>query len=279
LLAKKEIEKPLVVTLHGYDILVEESVGYGARLDRRADAIVRKVLSKADAVVTASHATYREAHKLGNLDARLHLIPEGVDTKRFRPDLDGDRIRERWGIEGKTVVFSLRKHEPKYGLEYVVRAAPSVVAEDNDVVFVMGGDGPLRPYLERLAETLGVRKRVIFTSWVPQEELPYYYAMSDLVVVPSVQEAFGLVVSEAMASGKPVIGTSVGGIPDQIVDGQDGLLVRPRDVGQLAASILELARDPQRRRLLGSNGRKEVESKFSIDRRVADMIKLYRSLV
>ncbi|MBS7614117.1 glycosyltransferase family 4 protein, partial [Candidatus Bathyarchaeota archaeon] len=158
-------------------------------------------------------------------------------------------------------------------------AAPMVLRERSDVAFVIGGDGSLRTYHERLAERLGIGKDMIFTGRIPRDEVPHYYAMSDIVVVPSLQEAFGLVVAEAMASGKPVIGTSVGGIPDQIIDGYNGFLVRPRDPSEIAEKISWLLKNPQDAKLMGLRGRKIVEEKFNINERIEKLVQLYIELL
>jgi glycosyltransferase involved in cell wall biosynthesis len=276
---KKETRKPLVITVHGYDIIAESSIRYGVRLSRRINAIVKKVLNEADVVMAASRATFQEVCKIVNKTDKAHLIPNGVDTDRFNPSLNCSDIKRKLGIEGGTVIFALRTHEPKYGLEHLIKAIPIVAKEKNDAFFVIGGDGSLRHYHEQLAVKLDVREKVIFTGKIPQSDTPYYYAMSDIVAVPSLQEGFGLVVSEAMACGKPVIGTNVGGIPDQIVDGYNGFLVEPRNPVQIADRVLWLIDNPKEARRMGANGRKLVEEKFSIDNRIDKIIQLYRGLL
>lgn len=161
----------------------------------------------------------------------------------------------------------------------MIRAAPLVIKEKDDAVFVIGGDGALRNFHEQLAIKLGVKGNIIFTGRIPASEVPYYYAMSDMVVVPSLQEAFGLVVSEAMASGKPVIGTEVGGIPDQIIDVYNGFLVQPRHAAELAEKILSLINNPKKAKRMGTNGRKIVEEKFNLDKKINRIISLYETLL
>lgn len=279
LLAKRKTGKPLVVTVHGYDILVEPTVGYGVRLSKRTDRLIRRVLNSADAIIAASKATFNEARNIVNGVDKVHLIPNGVDVQRFNPNLDGSNIRKKLGIEERKVIFTLRHHEPIYGLEYLIRAAPMVMKEEDDVVFVIGGDGSLRQYHQQLAVKLGVKEKIIFTGKIPRNETPYYYAMSDIVVVPSLQEAFGLVVSEAMACGKPVIGTKVGGIPDQIIDGYNGFLISPRNPLKIAEKILWLINNPKEARRMGMNGRRIAEEKFNIERRIDRLISLYHKIL
>jgi glycosyltransferase involved in cell wall biosynthesis len=278
LIVKRETKKPLVVTVHGYDILVEPSVDYGIRLDKRYDSIVRKVLDNADIVITESNAVFEETCKIVKKTSKIWLVPNGVDIKRFRPNLDCAFLIEKLNLEGRTVIFALRAHEPKYGLEYLIRAAPIVVKHANDAIFVIAGDGSLRGYHEKLAATLGVQRKMIFTGRIQQNEVPYYYALSDIVVVPSLQEAFGLVVSEAMACSKPVVGTKVGGIPDQVIEGYNGFLVQPKNPSEIAEKITWLIKNPREAKLMGSNGRKIVEEKFDANKRTDRIIQLYSSL-
>ena len=279
LLAKKKTGKPLVVTVHGFDILKDPAINYGIRLSRRYDAIVRKVLREADAVITASRATYSEAVRVVEDRENVYLIPNGVDLKRFNPNIEGACIRRKLGIGSEFVIFTVRNHKPVHGIAYLVMAASIVARRRKDVVFIIGGDGVLRSFHEQMAVKLGVSDRVIFTGRIPQEELPYYYAASDVVVVPSLQEAFGLVVSEGMAAGKPVVASRVGGILDQVVDGYNGFLVEPGKPEEIAERIIYLADNPDEARRMGLRGRRIAEEKFDIEKRVDRIISLYRSIL
>ena len=281
LLARKICRRPLAVTLHGYDILVEPSVGYGLRLSRRYDEIVRRVIQEADVVIVQSRAMLREVLRISGkgMQGKVFLVPHGVDVKRFNPLLDASTIRRRHGLEGRFTVFSLRSHRPNYGLEYLIRAIPIVLKRYPDVVFIIGGDGPLRPYHERLVEALNVRRNVVFTGLIPPREVPLYYAASDVVVVPSLQEAWGLVATEAMASGKPVIATRVGGLVDQVFEGHNGFLVPPRNPRAIAERIIYYRENPEEAKRMGMNGRRIAERMFDIRRRIDKLIKLYKELL
>ena len=279
MLAKKMTGKPLVITIHGYDILVEQSIGYGVRLSKKYDAIVRRVLNDADAIITASKATFNEVSKIVENDSKIYLIPNGVDIKRYNPNLNGSYIKKRFNITDVNIVFTLRRHETKNGLEYLIRAAQIVTKNKDNVIFIIGGDGSLRAYHEKLAINLGLKDKIIFTGDIPYNNVPFSYAISDITVIPSLQEAFGLVVSEAMACGKPVIGSKVGGIPDQIVDGYNGFLVQPRNSKEIAEKILWLIDHPKKLKSMGMNGRKIVEEKFDINKRIDKIVHLYENLV
>jgi glycosyltransferase involved in cell wall biosynthesis len=119
----------------------------------------------------------------------------------------------------------------------------------------------------------------LFTGRIPQEELPVYYGASDVVVVPSLQEAWGLVATEAMACGKPVVASRVGGLPDQVIDGYNGFLVPPMDSKALADRILYFLENPSEAKRIGLNGRRLAEELFDIEKRVDKIVKLYKELV
>jgi glycosyltransferase involved in cell wall biosynthesis len=270
---------PFVVTLHGYDILTEPHSGYGIRLNKRYDLLVRKVLEEADAVIVASKAVYEETEKITSGSDKLHLIHNGVDLQKFNPSIDGTEVKRLYNAENKNVVFTLRHHEPKYGIAYLILAAKIVLKHKRDTVFIIGGDGSLRNYHMKLAKQLGIGDHVFFPGRIFQEEVPKYYAASDVVAVPSLQEAWGLVATEAMACGKPVVATKVGGLPDQVIEGFNGFLVQPRDPKALADRIIYLLENPPEARRMGLNGRRLAEDKFDIERRIDKILELYRMLI
>ena len=277
-LVKRALKNPLVITLHGYDILTEPDVGYGIRLRKSYDILVKEILNKSDAIIVASKAVYKETCGLVKDTGKVYLIPNAVDVKKFNPNVNLKNIRQRYGAEDKFIVFTIRHHEPVYGIVYLIMAAKLVVNYRKDILFIIGGDGSLRKYHEQLARKLDIKNNVIFTGRIPRVELPYYYAASDVVVVPSLQEAWSLVVTEAMASGKPVIGTNVGGIPDQIIDGYNGFLVPPRNPKSIAEKILWLYENQDQTKKMGMCGRKLVEEKFDINKRIDKILKLYKQL-
>jgi glycosyltransferase involved in cell wall biosynthesis len=269
---------PLVVTLHGYDIQTEPTCNYGIRLYRQYDALVKNVLNNADAIIAPSTAIYREAQKIVKNPDKVHLIYNGVDTTRFHPSLDGRKIRDQYDLHGKFVIFTARHHRCVYGLEYLIRSAPIVLKKRSDVVYIIGGDGPLRPHLTNLAKSLGAEKHIIFTGYISRDQIPHYYATSDVVVVPSLLEGMSLMIAEAMATGKPVIATKVGGNVDQIIDGYNGFLVPPRDPEAIARRILELLENPEKAKEMGKKARQLAEEKFDIEIRVKKLVRLYKEL-
>jgi len=278
-IVKKKIGVPLVVTVHGHDVLTEPSVSYGVRLRKSYDELVRKVLECADAVICNSRALHDEVAKILKESSKIYLIHNATDLKRFIP-MDKDEARAKLDLpRDKFIVFTVRHHEPKYGIEYLIRAVPFVLSRSKDVLFVIGGDGSLRKYHENLARMLGVSEYVVFPGRISRSLIPLYYAASDVVLVPSLQEAWGLVATEAMASGRPVIASAVGGLKEQIIDGFNGFLVPPRDPKAIAEKILYFLENASEIERMGMNGRKLAEERFDIEKRIDKIIELYSSLI
>jgi glycosyltransferase involved in cell wall biosynthesis len=136
------------------------------------------------------------------------------------------------------------------------------------------------PFLKAQAKFLGIEDRVVFMGYVPDDVLPEVFRMADVFVLPSVSsEAFGIVVLEAMASGVPVVATDVGGIPEVVKENEAGLLVPPGNELELREAIQKLLNDEELRKQYGSKGRKAVEEKYSWDKVVVEIEKIYEEIL
>jgi len=146
-----------------------------------------------------------------------------------------------------------------------------------DAVLCMVGDGPERDGLEARAHELGIARHVYFVGY--QADVAGYYRLFDAFVLPSVNEGTPVSAIESLASGTPVVANRVGGVPDVVRDGLDGFLVEPGDVEGAASRLADLAADPERRAQLGESGRRRVLRRYSVERLVDDVDRLYRSLL
>ena len=146
-----------------------------------------------------------------------------------------------------------------------------------DAVLCMVGDGPDRPELERRAHELGVIRDTLFLGY--QEDVAPFYAAFDALVLPSSNEGTPVSAIEALAAGRPVVATRVGGVPDVVQEGQDGFLVDPGATDDLADRLALLARDPALRERMGGAGRERVLPRYAVARLIDDVDRLYRSLL
>lgn len=242
---------PVVVTGHGADVA----------LRGRLWSWLRRMVARGSSAVTVVSSDLRR-RLAGAVSAGGQpplVMPMGVDTARFDAGQEPPA--------GETVLFVGRLAEKK-GVEYLIRAFPLVLSHHPDAHLVIVGDGPLRGKLERLAAELGIQERVTFAGGRSHSELPGFYASCRVFVGPSVvtrsgdTEGLGLVFAEAMAAGRPVVATSVGGITDVVIHGRTGLLVEERSPEALAAAICRLLDSPVEAERMGVVGRRWACRKF-----------------
>lgn len=180
------------------------------------------------------------------------IIPNGIDVHRFAP---GAQEPLPWAGDGTPrVLFVGRFDEPRKGFKYLLRAWPLVRQQFRDARLVVVGTGR-RERFAGLIERYGVQG-IDFVGFVPAEELPRYYASCDLFCAPSVsRESFGIVLLEAMASGKPVVASAIPGYASVLSDRREGLLVPPKDPHSLAIALVRLLADREHRARMGAAGR------------------------
>ncbi len=211
---------------------------------------------------------------------RVRTIPNGVDCRRFRPELDGEAVRARYGLHGvKVVLFvsALTKWHRYKGLPVLLQAIQLSKSRMPDVRLLVVGDGDQRPSYEAMARSSGIGDRVIFAGDVPEEDLPYHYAASDVLVLPSLDrsEGFGVVLLEANACGKAVLASRVGGIPSYVKDGCNGVLVEPRDPAMLARKLIALLNEKS----VDAVSCREAAEAYDWRKVVDQMLLIYKSLL
>ncbi len=211
---------------------------------------------------------------------RFQVLYNGIPT----PDVSnaaelGQRFRERFGIpQDKPLVTQVSWIIAEKGIPQFLDAARQVLAERPEIHFAIVGNGAQADEYQRLAHDLGIGESVTWTGLLQNPIRDGVFAATDIFCLASQwQEAFGMVLAEAMAFEKPAVGSSIGGIPEVIEDGVTGLLNAPKDTAQLARNLLRLLNDPELRRRMGLAGRRTVEEKFQLEKIVAEVVRQYRS--
>lgn len=233
-----------------------------------------------DAIITVSEEVAREVVRLRvATPAKVHVIPLGLELERFREILmGGGALRDELRVPTSApLVGFVGRLVPIKGCGYFVDAAAQILRAVPKARFVIIGDGPQRLALEAQVSRFGLKERVRFLGW--RRDLEHLYPDLDVVVLSSVNEGTPVSVIEAMAAGRPVVATRVGGVPDVIEDGVNGLLVPPKDASALADAVVSLLREPARGQQLGSAARQAVYPRFSIVRLVQDIEALYLTLL
>jgi glycosyltransferase involved in cell wall biosynthesis len=162
------------------------------------------------------------------------------------------------------------------GQEYLLKAMRDILRSFPAARLLIAGEGAERPRLQQLVETLGIGDAVMMPGFEPK--IPAMLRRLDLCVHPAVDEAFGIVLLEAMAARKAVVATNVGGVGEIVADGETGLLVPPCDPDAIARAVCTLLGDPTRRERMGNAGRNRVEREFTVQRTVRSYERLYDEL-
>jgi glycosyltransferase involved in cell wall biosynthesis len=249
-------------------------------------ALLSMLKSTVDAIVVPSRYTGEwikaEDAKVGE---RVRLIPDYAwDVSESQPEANGDEFRRELGLApGQILVTLVSKLTPSKGHEQFIRAAEKVFKVAGDVRFVVVG-GPIEgrerdmEEIRALGEKLAPAPALRFVG--PRFDLPSVYAASDIVVhCPIFPDTFPTVVLLPMFAGKPVIGSDIGGIPEQIQNGETGVLVPPGDPGALANAILQLAGDPAKRESLGSAARKAINETWVPETQGRLLAELYSEVI
>jgi glycosyltransferase involved in cell wall biosynthesis len=230
--------------------------------DKKNLKIFINAMSLADRVIVPSMELGNLSEKVGISRNKLSYIPNGVDPEYFKPGKNENDIFN-WLSEDTVVVLAVRRLEEKNGVEYLVKAWPKVYDACPRAFLMLVGDGSCKRKLQDMAKALGVAASVHFTGSLPPPEVAKYLKSADLVVLPSLIEATSISGLEAMSTGKALVGTCVGGIPEIIEQGNNGLLVPSANAKKLAEAIIELIRDKDLREKMGRAGRRRVENEFS----------------
>ncbi|MBU0492657.1 MAG: glycosyltransferase family 4 protein [Chloroflexi bacterium] len=238
----------------------------------------RWLLRQADALVVLNEPV-RAALAEVELAAIVHRLPNGVDVQAFAP-VDDPARRDWRSAEGPVALF-VGRLDPVKQLDVLLRAWARVLgdadAPGQSPVLVLVGDGPEREALVRLAGELGIVGSVRLIGAV--EQVAGWYHGADLFVLPSQVEGLSNALLEAMSCGLPVVATAVGGTPEVVEDGVNGLLVPPGDVAALSVALGRLMGDPALARQLGHAARQTVVAGYSVEAMVERYLALYESLL
>ena len=272
---------PIVVyTPHGHIF------GKGARIPgvtgafrKRCLLVLRRLAERwSDRVVALNRADLEEQVALGlGPREKYVVIPNGIDLGAYGDSRDRAPLRKALGIgSGTQAVAVVGRLTREKGHEILIQAFSMISPDLRPVLLIVGG-GPLEHRLRVETRRLGLASRVRFLG--PRRDVPRLLAASDLLVLPSFYESGGLVLMEAMASGRPVIASRTGGVPDLVNDGESGLLVAPGEPGPLARAMERVLRDQGLAGRLAEGGRRKVIRDHDIEGSAAILEGLYSSLI
>lgn len=206
---------------------------------------------------------------------RIHVIENGIDVDRYGPAADKPGLKAKLGLDpAKRYVIHVARHHPVKDQPTLIRGFALAAPKLPDVDLLLVGDGPLRRELESLVDSLGVKDRVKFLGI--RKDIPDVLATADVFALTSVSEAASLTLLEAMATGLPVVVTNVGGNPDIVRAGIDGLLFPRGDAAGCSECFVTLFNSPALLAELGANARRRAQDKYRLDDTIAAYHALYR---
>lgn len=263
----------------------EEKIWYescGRRLHSRFIGISFKALERwlpvlADSVSCSSNYLKNLAHKFGVKKEDIFDSPVGADLEKFRPDLDGSWVKEKYNIKGDLVLYIGQLHGAQY-VDLFIKAANIVLHKKPDVKFMIVGEGVLEHKLKKLTYDLGIEDNIIFTGSIPHNDIPFYIAASCVCVAPFRDTEVTrckspLKVVEYLASGKSIVASNVGEVRKMI--GGVGVLVESGNYYALAEGILRLLKDKTLRENLAKFARWRAENRYNWSNTASSLLMAY----
>jgi glycosyltransferase involved in cell wall biosynthesis len=239
----------------------------------RGNSLSRWKYRQVDCFICASEAVRQILLSDGVPPEQAVTVHEGIDLGRVASAVPARIHEELWLPHGAPVVGNVAALVPHKGQKHLIEAAAQVVRQVPDARFVIAGEGELRLSLEQQIKHLGLEKHVVLAGFRP--DVLSLHKSFDIFVMSSVTEGLGTSILDAMACGRPVIATTAGGIPEVVRDGENGILVPPRDHEAMAAAIVKLLKDDALRRRMGAAGLSLVNARFSSERMVQETFSVY----
>ncbi|MFH1704114.1 MAG: glycosyltransferase [Nitrospirota bacterium] len=257
------------------------SVHDNYRTDKRPKRrIMNRILSKiTDKIVAVSEDVKEDIMRYDRIDpSKIEVIPNGIDVERFNPEKNTTDIRKEFSLEEDDIVIGfIGRIVTAKGLEYLLDALPYLKGEFKSIKLLIVGEGSLVEKLKERAKKNNIFDNILFTG--KRRDIPEILASINIFVMPSIAEGFPNALLEAMAMGKPIVTTEVGGIPEIVKNGFNGLLVPPRDTLSLSKAIKELISNDQLAAKMGQAASNLVRDNLSIKAIAQKWQSLYLSIL
>lgn len=250
LFLKAVFRKKTVVMAHGLDIT------FPPRIYQQT---VIPCLTKLDKIICVSQQTKEQCLKRRVPEDKLAVIPNGIDTEKYNQGPKTGRASPntpqylRTALVGKKVILSVGRFVERKGFHHFIKNIfPGIIDENKDIIYILAGDGPYRPKIEKAIKETGFTDKIYLAGKVSDSGLQALYGIADIFVMPNIpvagdMEGFGIVALEAGAAGVPVVASNIDGIKEAIKNGENGLLVDCNDPNKFAQTVLNLLKDNNQR--------------------------------
>jgi glycosyltransferase involved in cell wall biosynthesis len=272
-IASKTKKTPLVVTQHNDQFFT--SFSKNLLYYANACTIGKSSLRQARKIIALTKVTQSHLLFWGVPNNKISIVPTAVNTEVFSPGKQ-NQLKEKWGISSSIILYVGRFSEVK-GIAYLLKAFPKIIESVPEAKLVLIGGGPLENEIKAFQNKFP--GNVFYLPFVPNDIMPQIYAGCDVVILPSLEERFGNVALEAMACGKPVVGSCIGGLLDTVVNNETGLHIQPRNIAQLSDSIIRILKNDNLREEFGKNARERALKHFSYDVVMKLVEKVYQDAI
>lgn len=256
---------------------------YGKVLTRRVDNPEQKWLARTkyrfyDRIIVISEAIGSVLLSEGVPKAKISVVRSAVDFCDYQEISDKNWFCKEFGFSrNKTVIGMISQFIPRKGHRYLIEAIPQIVAKFPHLRVLLLGKGPLKEDLRKQCKKAGIEDYVRFAGF--RKDIPKILPCLDLVIHPALKEGLGVALIQAAAAGVPIVATRVGGIPEIVRDGFNGLLIDPESTEEIVSTLSKLLSEPGTAKRLGENGKKLAADEFSTDSMVQGNIKVYQQLI
>jgi len=272
MLVAKKYKKPLIVTIHGNDFY---NTIYR---NKKCRGNIKKVMSFSNKIIIVSNNLQKIAKEILDVEKnKLKVISNGIDLKMFQANITNDSIVEEF--RDKRIIVSVGYLIKRKAHRYVIESLSKINLKYSNIIYLIGGDGPEENNLRKLAKKTGLEESIKFLGRINHQEVIKIMNSCEIFILPSWNEAFGVVYLEAMANGKPVIACKGEGIDGIIKDKKTGILVKPKDVDSIVEAIDYLFSNPKKSREIGQRAKKLVLENYTWEKNAEKTIKIYQEVL
>lgn len=270
----RQLKLPVICTIHGSDINIYP---YRHPLILRA---TKRAIRQLDGCITVSQRLRERLMELcGHVPVEVKVIYNGADPNLFSP-ISKEEARKSLGISyGGDVLLYVGNLKEVKGVAYLIDAFGKMRDQQRESRLYIVGDGRERNALEEMVKRRLLSKNIVFIGRRPHREIPIWFSAADCLIMPSLSEGFPTLLSEAMLSETPIVGTSVGGIPELLLDSVTGLVVPPKNTDMLAKAIKLLIKNKDLARQLAYQGKQKAYPKFTWEYNAHRTFGFYQSII
>jgi glycogen(starch) synthase len=276
---KHHLKKPMVLTVHSTE--VGRAQGLHNADSFSIDGIEWWAAYEASRVVVTSHSMKRENCDHFHLPwDKVDVIPNAIDVTNYNASVDRGAVRARYGVGwGEKMVLCVGRLVPQKGIEYFIRAIPTIAQRYPEAKFIIVGEGWSRAYLEDAAQSTGHRRKILFTGFISDAEVIALMTSADVLVIPSIYEPFGIVALEGMATGVPVVASQVGGLAEVIEHDRTGIFVYPRNPESIAWGVDRILSNYDHAKWLTQNAREKLHKTYTWEAVAMKTVEVYKKAV